>query len=473
MCMIQTYDVIYPDGYRRTSERLVNCERGTPSQPCTNTSHEPSFHERDATPEETRAAHMERHPITPSNSERPRTHRQRRDKPKGILGCIDRLFGIKVRTSPKKHHGTEPQRLFVRNRRRLPRPNGGRAEDRQPVPVHPPPRAPTPPFYPPRPPPAPQPMPTSPIIVPIEPPLEHRSRRQENHHRGRRPLPQEREMEREPRRRRRRSAVVHQSGSEESPSPPTASRHHQRRTRSLSPRSRYEEEKRATRERERQEHADRLARAARLEQEAYDRAVRLAEDERRNRRLEFGQRRPIESVERARRRQQREEAERYRRRDEARRRGEEEERYRRRDEARRRQEEEERYRRRDEARRRQEEEERYRRRDEARRRQEEADIEQIRQHQDRMAEQERLDRLRRANIPRQPRHQPTVHGESLDAQGDRFIRNAIRTENDRQMERERRMPPAAYGRYDGGLLGRRNTVDGAQRRRRGWGDPQW
>ena len=83
-------------------------------------------------------------------------------------------------------------------------------------------------------------------------------------------------------------------------------------------------------------------------------------------------------------------------------------------------------------------------------------------------DRERLDRLRRANIPRQRRHMPTVHGESLDAKGERFIRSAIRTENDRQMEGKRRMPPAAYGR---GLLGRRNTVDGAQRRRRDWDDP--
>ena len=212
---------------------------------------------------------------------------------------------------------------------------------------------------------APPPMPTSPTIVPIEPPQEPRSRSQEYYPRGRRPTPQEREMEREPRRRRRRT-VVHQSSSEEeSPSPPTASRRHQRRTRSISPRSRYEEEKRATRERERQAHADRLARLARLEQEARDRAVRLAEDERRNRRPEFGERRSIESVGRARRRQQQEEEKRYRRR-EARRRQDEQERSRRRIEARRCQEEEERSRRRDEARRRQEEKDKYRRRDEAR-----------------------------------------------------------------------------------------------------------
>ena len=133
-----------------------------------------------------------------------------------------------------------------------------------------------------------------------------------------------------------------------------------RRARSLSPRSRYEEEKRAIRERERQQHADRLARAARLEQEAHYRAVRLAEDERRNRQREQRQRRLEESdkrrwislSERARRRQQREQEERY-----------------------------------------------QSRRDEARRRQEEADREQLRQQQDRMAEQERLERLHRANTP--------------------------------------------------------------------------
>ena len=194
------------------------------------------------------------------------------------------------------------------------------------------------------------------------------------------------------------------------------------RARSLSPRSRYEEEKRAIREEERQQLMDRLARAARLEQEAHDRAVRLAEDERRNRRregrprrlIEFEERRQIDLGKRARRRQQREEEEIY-----------------------------------------------QRRRGEARRRQEEADREQLRQQQDRMAEQEHLERLRRANIPLQPRHQPTVHRESLANREDRFEREAIR-ENARQWVREGQMPPAAYGRYEGGFLGRRNTIDGSQ-----------
>lgn len=182
-------------------------------------------------------------------------------------------------------------------------------------------------------------------------------------------------------------------------------------------------------ERERQQH---LARAAKLEQEAHERALRLAEDERRNRQREERQRRleeseerrRIESAERARRRQQREEEARD-----------------------------------------------QRRRDEARGRQKEADREQIRQQHDRMAEQERLERLRRADIPRQPRHQPTVHGETLADRGDRFIDEAIRGENARQWAGERQMPPAAYGRYDGGFLGRRNTIDGGQRRRRGREDP--
>ena len=426
---------------------MVNCERGTRSQPCNNTSHDPFLDERDATSVEIRAAHEGRHPIiTPSSIERPRPHRQSGNKPKGVLDYIDRLFGLKVRTSPKKGREKEPQRFFVRNKQRRPRAPGGRAEDRQPVPVHPPPRAPTPPVYHPPPPPVPPVLPTTPIIVPIEPPQEHRSRRQEYHPAGQRPPPrqrpppqqrplprqrppsQEREMEREPRRRGRQPPMVHQSSSEEySPSPPTASRRHQRRTRSLSPRSKYEEEKRAIRERERQQH---LARAARLEQEAHERAVRLAEDERRNRQREERQRRleeseerrRIESAERARRRQQREEEERY-----------------------------------------------QRRRDEARGRQEEADRERLRQQHDRMAEQERLERLRRANIPRQPRHQPTVHEESLADRGDRFVREAIRGENARQWARERQMPPA----YDGGFLGRRNTIDAGQRRRRGWEGPWW
>ncbi len=445
MCMIQTYDVRYPDGTRQTSERLVNCQRGTRSQPCTNTTHEPFLHERVATDAEIRAAHEARYPIiTPSSSERPRAQGQSRSKPKGFLGFIDSLFGISVRTSPKKSYEREPQRFFVRNKQRRPRPNRGRAEDRQPVPVHHPPRAPTPPFYSPPPPPPPPPGPpiitSSPIIILVEPPRGHRSRREEYHHRGRRPPPQEREMESGPRRWGRPPVVVHQlSSEEESPSPPAASRRHQRRTRSLSPRSRYEEEKRAIRQRERQQHADRIARH---EQAARDRAERLAEDERRNRqwedrqrRLEFEQRRRIESVERARRRRQQEEEERNRR-----------------------------------------------RRDEARRRQEEADRERIqaaerlrqfRQQQARMAEQERLDRLHFANIPRHPRHQPTVHGESLDDQGRRVLREAIIAENLRQFERDRRMPPAAYGRYDGGWLGRRNTVDGRQRRHRDWEGPRW
>ena len=66
------------------------------------------------------------HPIiTPSSIERPHPHRQSGDKPKGILDYIDRLFGVNVRTSPKKVREKEPQRFFVRNKRRRPGHPGG------------------------------------------------------------------------------------------------------------------------------------------------------------------------------------------------------------------------------------------------------------------------------------------------------------------------------------------------------------
>ena len=184
---------------------------------------------------------------------------------------------------------------------------------------------------------------------------------------------------------------------------------------------------------------------ARQERDARDRAVRLAEGERRNqqqeeeqRRIAFEERKRIESAERIRQRQ------------------------------------------------RQEENTRREARHDAMRRQQRVDGERIRaaerqQERDRMAEQEneRRDRLRRANIPRQPRHPSTVHGESFDDRGERFIRDSIemekrRTENLRRFERERWMPPTAFDRYEGAGVRRRNTIDGGrQRRRREFENAQW
>jgi len=126
-----------------------------------------------------------------------------------------------------------------------------------------------------------------------------------------------------------------------------------------------------------------------------------------------------------------------------------------------------------EARRRQEQEDitRLDAADRARRRQEGLNRRrQVEHERHRLEEEERLRRARRANIPREPRHAPTVQYErqSMEDRGEHFIREAIRQENLRQFER--REPSTAFDTmYDGGGPIRRNTIAGAGRWRQ-WRD---
>lgn len=428
MCMIELYEIVHPDGTREPRERLVNCPQGTPNQPCRNTQRRNTFEERPAVGAERRAGeirgaagphyNVNTHP----GSERPRSRREDRDRPKGLLANLFNAFMSGSSMSAKPNG----KKVFVKNRRKLP------LQDNRPATVYYPPRAPTPPqYYPPQ---AAEPAampnpPLSPEIIPIEPPREHRHREPDRRPRGR-------DREPRPQRRTTRPVDLHHAGNHnDSSSPPTASRRHQRKSRSLPPVSRYEAEKEEVRERERRQHEERVARQ---EQDARERAILLEIYERRERareeaqrRIELEERRRIESAERARRRQEQENRERDQARDRA--------------------------------------------RGQARARQEREDIERIRaaerlrrlrEENDRRAEQERLDRLRGAGIPRRPRQEPAVrYGENMEDRGERFIRESI--------ERERRRPPMAYDRYAGDGLRRRNTVDGMPRRSRYGEERPW
>ncbi|KAL2051814.1 hypothetical protein ABVK25_007970 [Lepraria finkii] len=428
MCMIELFEIIHPDGTREPRERLVNCRQGTPNQPCRNTQRRNTFEERPAVGAERHAGEIRgatgpRYNVnTHPGSERPRSRREDRDRPKGLLANLFNAFmpGSSMSAKPNR------KKVFVKNRRKLP------LQDNRPATVYYPPRAPTPPqYYPPQ---AAEPAampdrPLSPDIIPIEPPREDRHREPDRR-------PRERDREPRPQRRTRRPVDLHHAGNhDDSSSPPKASRRHQRKSRSLPPVSRYEAEQEEVRERERRHHEERVARQ---EQDARERAILLEIYERRERareeaqrRIELEERRRIESAERARRRQEQENRERDQARDRA--------------------------------------------RGQARARQEREDIERIRaaerlrrlrDENDRRAEQERLDRLRGAGIPRRPRQEPAVrYGENMEDRGERIIRESI--------ERERRRPPMAYDRYAGDGLRRRNTVDGMPRRSRYGEERPW
>ena len=433
--MIELFEIIHPDGTREQREQLVNCPQGTPNRPCRNTQRTNTFQERPAVPGEIRAREIREaatphyHEVTPASSERPQSRRRDRNKPKGLFSTIVSAFmGTSLRSKKP-----ETKKVFIKNRQKLP------LRDNRPATVSYPPRAPTPPQWYPPPVPIPPHMPEqaaipirpmSPEIIPIEPRWDNH-RHEQNHHPG------EAKREARPKKRATQRVKVHNPRREDdSPSPPKAVCKHQRKSRSLSPVSRYEAEKKAARERERHQHEERIARQ---QQEARDRAIRLERNERRarereeeQRRIEYDERRRIESAERVRRRQEQEARERYPARDWER----------------------------DHARAHQEREDAERLRADRGRR--------LREENDRRAEQERLDRLRRAGIPRQPRQEPAVrYGENMQDRGERFIREAV------AIERERQYPPMAYDRYGGEFLRRRNTVDGVPRRRRYGDERPW
>ncbi|KAL9137163.1 MAG: hypothetical protein Q9175_001620 [Cornicularia normoerica] len=375
-------------------------------------------------------------PIEPRGFESLRRRPSSKDNPRGpIEGLALKIKFWNPFSSKMKEKTEKKQYYFVRRMKRSePRPAFN--QHQPPIP----------------PPPAPQFVPSvrggSPVVIPIQP-------SHSPHH-----LP-----EREPRRRTRPTPVVIPQSSEEdedsSSSPPEANREHVRRTRSLSPISRYLVEKetirlRELRQRELRER-ERRQRIGREEREARERAERVAIDER----LERQREREERSERREQNRQERRDLQQRLRLATER-------------EARRQQQLEE------QARLLQEQEDRERRRAanragqlreaQARRRQEEEDIERRRaadrdrlrrlrdeQARRQYAEQQRYARARQANIPRRPRHPVFVH--HYEDRGERFIQDAIMEENLRQFERRARRP---RGGYDDGALRRRNTIDGGR-----------
>jgi len=401
----------------------VNCPRGTPSRPCSNVEVRPLFEDQPATAYDMNPINRQNyHAGTPGGSEGSRSRLSNNNEPNSVFDGLAISFKFWNPFKSKKARNPKRKAYLVRGRPRS-------REDRPAI-IHPLPRAPTPPPMIPR-------RGRSPVIVPISP---HRKRRSPSPHRRDHPRSRSRERKLRPKKKKNQPAVIlHQSSSNEedkTPSPPLAARTHHRKSRSISPRSRYEVEKKSIRDRERRIHAERVAKQ---ELDAQRRAARVAEFERLERdrkqreRMEYEERKRIETVERARRRQQQEEFERA------------------------------------QARRRQELEDiaRLNAADRARRRQEDQDRRRREEHErHRLEEEERLRRARRANIPRQPRHQPAVDHvrESMEDRGERFIREAIRQENLRQFES--RGPPNAgqpCRGYDDAGLARRNTVDGGRR----------
>lgn len=427
MCTIERYEVVYPDGRRVPRERLVNCPRGTPARPCSNTEVRQLFEDHFPTASDMNPGS---HAGSPGAAGDARPRRSSENRSSGVFDDLAISFKLWNPFKSRKPRRSRSKTYLIRER--------ARPIHNQPAIIQEIPRAPTPP---------PPTMPVrgrSPVIVPISPHRGHHPPlpRTQRRHRSR-------SGERKPKMKKKKKqpvVVIHHSSSSEednTPSPPLATRDHQRKSRSLSPKSKYEVEKRAVRERERRLYAERVAKE---EQEAQRRAARVAEFERLERArkeqeaIEFEERKRIETVERARRRQQQEAVERA--------------------EARRRQEQED-IRRLDAAER-------------ARRRQEELDRRRREEHErHRLEEEERLRRARRANIPREPRHQPTVQYErqSMEDRGEQFIREAIRQENLREFER--RGPPTAFDRtYNGEGPVRRNTVAGASRWSQ-WRDRRW
>lgn len=445
MCRIEQFYVVYPDGTREREEQVVPCSRGTRSQPCRHAEVVP-IGERFASPSDLRHRMQPRIiPVEPRDVESARLRPSSREKARGPIEGLGLSINFWNPFSSKKKERKEKTHFYLARKTKRPETHPTVIQHQPPGPP-PPPRHFEPPVH-------GQP----PVVIPIQPPNNNTPHRS---------------PEREPRRRRRPiPVVIHQPNREdedESPSPPEASREHGRRTRSLSPVSRYHVEKELIRQRELRQR-ERQERIRREEREARERAERIAIHER----LERQRERDEHNEREERIRQEREARQRERLALERELRRQQEERDREQaaflqdQEVRRQQRIEER------ARIVQEQEDRRRLRaaDRARRdREERADIERrraaerLRRYRD--AEEQRYARARQANIPHRPRHPAYVHQyEDHVDRGERFIRDAIREENLRQFERRARWP---HGGYDDGSLRRRNTIDGGRQ----WFDGQ-
>ncbi|MCJ1277274.1 hypothetical protein MMC21_005085 [Puttea exsequens] len=430
MCVIEVYEIVFPNGYRQRRERLVNCcAQSTPHRLCRDVQYVNNYRERPASAADLQAASERRTGTsTPRHSQRStsRSHAGSSEKSRGVLGDLAAVYKKWKRSSwgkSGKANGTKLSLVRRKSPARGPRP----PIIDYPLPDQPPPRAPSPPRR------TARPMP--PRVIHIGPAhtgeLEHDRRGRSGREAGSRP------------RRPGHSAVIHHSSESsdnsdeeerDTPSPPTPFRQHEPRM--PSPHSKRElERQRRTRDQQHHEYAQRTAEEANA---ARKRAERVAEYERLERerqrqdRIEFEARKRIESAERARRRREREEYE----------------------------------------------------REQAKRRQELADFETLRVNAARVArearerrireeEAERQARLRNANIPRQPRHTTAVyHPEGMGDRGERVINEAIRMrdaisrENLRQFERQAPLNAGrgTTGNARGGLR-RHNTTDGSHRRR--------
>ena len=392
MCTIERFDRVYPDGRRVPSQRLRICARGTPSRPCSNVQTIQSFDDQYAVADELNPPTTPEYSIARSRRSKGSSSRpsSSREDPKPLTLSFKFWNPFKSKKSKEK--------LFLVRRKE-------RAQSNLPAPISYYPRAPTPP---PRP--SVAAMPTrggSPDIVNISPQRKSHS-----------PSPPPRQ--RRPKRKEKcpkQTVVIEQSSSsgEESTTPsPVAARDHQRKSRSLSPRSRYEAEKRHIKEKERRRYAERVAKE---EEQARKRAAKVAELERLERkkseqeRIEYEERKRLESKERARKRQEQEKEHKDLRSAQAKRKQE--------------LEDLEAIKAADRKSNRAAQREAQYQDEQARRQREERDRQ-------RAEEAERIARARRANVPREPRHQAAVHypQRSMEDRGERFIQEAIRQDEE-------------------------------------------
>ena len=84
ICVIELNDVVFPDETRQTGERLINCFRRTPTQPCRHARQINTFEEPLASATENFAAEnqLDHRVAAPPKSEGSRSRRDDGDKPK-------------------------------------------------------------------------------------------------------------------------------------------------------------------------------------------------------------------------------------------------------------------------------------------------------------------------------------------------------------------------------------------------------
>lgn len=452
MCHIERFHRIHPNGFREPRERILHCQYGTPNTPCNaarvvvalDEMFDPAINAAPAPHEQVIEPRFADRQRSPDHKKKPKKHR---DDLKLVFD-----FHLPFTSHKKDRKAKKPKKD--------PRPDDGMGRPGyQEYIAVPPEHRHLPPHmgYPgpgmhPMPPPPPPPPQQGPRMNqprgPVTPPI----------------------------------TVCTNSSTNSSPSPLSPTREHNRRARSLSLTRQYEERKRIIRERERREHAERVAlaeHAARLRADIEAERIREERDRERRRNEALRAEREAELIS--------EERERERRRIDALRAREE----------RRRQAEEERERlaQASLARRRREELDRRReaealeseRREAARRLRQREEEERIQE------ERDRLRRQREARIPRAPRHAAAVHHHHhhhhhdehdgfeqearvhFEDRGGEVINDAIRARQAEQQQQDRNHGVQPRWPVQGGPPRRRRTL-GARERwvfdddRRRWGD---